>query len=212
MAHCHDDLMLDELEFHPILKILLQLLLELGELHTSTCFLTRENPGLPAPSLPGLQANIEHRQFDNTLLTYRPYRPYTSFTAFPLRKGQHSSHSLCLFTKNLLLPLTTSSSTPSGSPSIPISMSPPIPTTHSDLATITLTTSTTVFPVSTIPVHLTISDTQQGDVPMGDKHPSHVSDDDDVMEQDTVTVVPPLVTPVTPVLQPIQHPPSTSST
>ncbi|KAG2341882.1 hypothetical protein BDR05DRAFT_1001434 [Suillus weaverae] len=166
-----------------------------------------------------------------------PYRPYTSFTPSPLHEGQHSSHSLhCVFqtppfsplnitspessstftdsqcntTKNLLLPLTTLSSAPSSSPSIPISMSLPIPTTHPDLATITLTMSTTVFPVSTIPVHLTTSDTQQGDVPMGDEHPSHVSDDDnDVMEQDTVTVIPPLVTPV---LQLIQHPPSTSST
>ncbi|KAG1895980.1 uncharacterized protein F5891DRAFT_983830 [Suillus fuscotomentosus] len=109
-------------------------------------------------------------------------KPYTSFTPSPSREGQHSSYSMCRTfgdsqfntTEYLFSPLTTSSSTPSGSPSIPIPMSPSIPTTHTDLATVTSTMPITGSPVSTIPVYLTTSDTQHGDVPMGDEHSSQL--------------------------------------
>ncbi|KAG2088937.1 uncharacterized protein F5147DRAFT_780815 [Suillus discolor] len=232
MAH---HLMLDdEPEIHPNPQNIATAIIRIGR--TAHNFLTCGNPGLPAPSVPEHWANLEYRRSDNTSLTYRPYRPYTSFTPSPSHEGQHSSHSMRRvsqtpqlsllniaspessstfadsqfnMTEYLFSPLTTSSSTPSGSPSIPIPMSPSIPTTHTDLATVTPTTPITVSPVSTIPVYLTTSDTQHGDVPMGDEHSSQVNDDDDVMEQDIATVVPPLITPV---LQPIQHPPSTSST
>ncbi|KAG1784530.1 uncharacterized protein HD556DRAFT_1451686 [Suillus plorans] len=222
MAHHSNNVMLDdEPEIHPNPQNLATAIIGIG-------FLTRRNPGLPAPSVPEHRANLEYRQSDNTSLTYRPY---TSFTPSPSREGQHSSHSMCHVsqtpqfslsniaspeslstfadsqfntTEYPFSPLTTSSSTLSGSPSIPIPMSPSIPTTHTDMATITPTTPITVSPVSTIPVYLTTSDTQHDD---DDEHSSQVNDD--VMEQDIAKVVPLLITPV---LQPIQHPPSTSST
>lgn len=76
-------------------------------------------------------------------------------------------------------------------------------TTHPDLATVTPTTPIALPRVSTVPVHLPTLDTQHNDIPMGDKHPSQVNDDN-MMEQEITTIVPPI-------LQPAQHPPSTST-
>ncbi|KAG2094399.1 uncharacterized protein F5147DRAFT_779002 [Suillus discolor] len=185
------------------------------EIAIFSSFITRGSNISPAPTVPEHRATLENR--NNNSLTYKPYRPYTPFTPPVPREGQHSSHSLhCVSQSTPTSSLNVAShqamttKSPSSfpapasllspaSPTIPMTVSPVIPTTRPDTSTFSpiialpniSTTSAHSSSRTTAP--MSIPDAQQNDkndITMDDGPPSSQADRETMMDQDIPTAVP----------------------